>query len=146
MKRSKPGILTALCVTGLLAAGAATSATMNTSMGQLPPEQTQGRITYLTGGIGHDEATAMRKEEGRFPLSLEFIRRAKPADEYVADVNVTIKNPKGNTELQAYAAGPYLLAKLPDGKYTVNADLNGKSRTREIVIAAHKPEHVVFEW
>ena len=59
---------------------------------------------------------------------------------------MTIKDPQGKTDLHALADGPILLARLPDGKYKVSAELNGKTRTRDVVIAQHKPEHIVFEW
>jgi hypothetical protein len=146
MKHGKSLTLGALVATGFLGAAPAISATMNNTMTRLPPEMTQGGITYMSGGIGHDEAAAMRKEEREFPLSLEFVKRAKPADKYLAGVDVTIKGPDGKTELHALADGPMLLARLPDGKYKVSAELNGTTRTRNVVIAQHKPEHVVFEW
>jgi len=58
---------------------------------------------------------------------------------------VTIKDPQGKTDLHTLADGPMLLAKLPDGKYKVSAELDGKTRTRDVVIAKHKLEHIVFE-
>lgn len=148
MKRrsKKPLKLAAVAVTGMLAAVPLLSVAMSTTTGPLPPERTQGSITYMSGGIGHEEAMAMRKEERRFPLSLEFIRRAKPTDEFLANVDVTIKDHQGKTELQALASGPYLLTDVPDGKYTISADFNGQTKTRNVVVATHKPERVVFEW
>jgi len=146
MKHGKSATLGALVAISLLGATPVISATMSSTTGKLPPELTQGGITYMSGGIGHDEAAAMRKEEREFPLSLEFVKRAKPADEYLAGVDVTIKDPQGKTDLHALADGPILLARLPDGKYKVSAELDGKTRTRDVVIAQHKPEHVVFEW
>jgi hypothetical protein len=88
----------------------------------------------------------MRKEEGKFPLSLEFVKRSKPVAEYLAGVNVMIQDRQGKTELQALADGPYLLARLPDGRYKVRAELNGQTKTHDVVVAAHRPAHVVFEW
>ena len=146
MKRSKSLNPGAVIILSLLAAAPVTGATDTPGTGQLPPEQTQGRVTYVTGGIGQDEAMVLRGEERRFPLSLEFIRRAKPADEFLANVNVTITDLQGRTELRALAEGPYLLASLPDGKYRVTADHDGQIKTRDVVIAARRPERVVFEW
>jgi hypothetical protein len=146
MKHGKSLMLGAFVATTILGAAPAIGATTNSMMGKLPPELTQGNVTYMTGGIGHDEAAAMRKEEREFPLSLEFVKRAKSTNEYVAGVDVTIKDPQGNTDLHALADGPMLLARLPDGKYKVSAELDGKTRTRDVVIAKHKPEHIVFHW
>jgi hypothetical protein len=146
MKHGKSMILGTFVVTGILGAAPAIGATTNSMMGKLPPERMQGNVTYVTGGIGHDEAAAMRKEERKFPLSLEFVKRAKPTSEYLTGVDVTIKDSQGKTDLHALADGPMLLAKLPDGKYKVSAELDGKTRTRDVVLAKHKPEHIVFEW
>jgi hypothetical protein len=146
MKHGKPVTLGALVAMSFLGAAPAMSATMNNTMSNLPPQLTQGSITYMSGGIGHDEAAAMRKEEREFPLSLEFVKRTKPTDEYLAGVDVTIKDQQGKMDLHALADGPILLARLPNGKYEVSAELDGKTRTRDVVIAQNKPEHIVFEW
>ena len=76
----------------------------------------------------------------------EFVKRAKPSDEYLAGVDVTIRDTRGKTDLHAFADGPILLARLPAGKYKVSAEVDGKTRTRDVVIAQHKPERIVFEW
>ena len=146
MKRSNSLNPAAVVIVSLLAAAPAIGAAETTDAGQLPPTQTQGSVTYITGGIGQDEAMALRGEERRFPLSLEFIRRSKPADEFLANVSVTITDLQGRTEFKAVAEGPYLLASLPDGKYKVTADHDGQIKTHDVVIAARKPERIVFEW
>lgn len=146
MKCRKSLKLGGFVLTGLLATAPVASAIADVSVTELPPKQTQGTVTFMNGGIGHDEALSMRKEEGRFPLSLEFIKHAKPVDEALADVDLTITDSHGRTALQTLASGPYLLADLPDGKYRIDADLNGQTKTRDVVIAARNPEHIVFEW
>ncbi|HEX7272580.1 MAG TPA: carboxypeptidase regulatory-like domain-containing protein [Casimicrobiaceae bacterium] len=112
----------------------------------LPPEQVQGKVSYVSGGIGSDEATLMRKEEARFPLSLEFVKHDNDRNDYLAGVNVTIKGKHGESDLSTVADGPYLLATLPDGRYEVSADHDGHMQTRNVVIAGDKPTHIVFEW
>lgn len=111
-----------------------------------PLEQSQGDVTYLTGGIGSAEAAAMRKAQARYPLSLEFVKRAKPRDEFLANVNVTIENRAGNAALATTSQGPFLLARLPEGKYTVRVEDDGKTKVRHVTLAARKPQHLVFEW
>lgn len=112
----------------------------------LPPQESQGAVTYRTGGIGQSEAAAMRQAEKSYPLSLEFAERAGPKNWFLANVEVTIKDQHGNTALQTFSDGPFLLARLPDGHYTVTATDNGKSETRQITVAAGKPDHLVFVW
>lgn len=146
MKRTNAAVLGALAAAGLLAAGPAMSAGDHMAMSMLPPQHRQGNVTYVSGGIGQAEAAAMRREQSTFPLSLEFLKRASSGDQYLADVAVTIKDPHGNTVLDTVTNGPFLLARLPDGKYTVTADSEGQARTRNIVITGQKPEHVVVAW
>ena len=112
----------------------------------LPPEETQGAVTYRTGGIGQSEAAAMQQAEKNYPLSLEFAERAGPKNWFLANVEVTIKDQHGNPALRTFADGPYLLARLPDGRYTVTATDNGRSETRQITVAAGKPDHLFFLW
>ena len=112
----------------------------------LPQLQQQGSIAYLTGGIGTDEAAAIKKAASRYSLSLEFARHAKPKGEFLADVDVAIKDDKDNDVLKVVSDGPFLLAKLPPGKYTVMAKANGQIKTMKTTITAGKPEHLVFVW
>ena len=138
--------LGALFASGLLIAAPAMSANNYSAMSRLPPEQRQGDVTYLMGGVGKEEAAALRKDEANFPVTLEFLKHAKPHAEYVSNVNVTIKDHEGKTMLNTVADGPLLLAKLPDGKYKISASDNGMSKERNIVVASQKPERIVFEW
>jgi Carboxypeptidase regulatory-like domain len=137
----------------LVAAGALIAVNMfafgappDTDVSNLPPEKTEGSATYVTGGVGLDEATAMRQAKSAYPLSLEFVKHAKPKDEFMANVEVTIKDNTGNIALKTMSDGPYLLAKLPDGKYTVIAKADGKSKTEQVTVARGKSAHLIFVW
>ncbi len=112
----------------------------------MPPTQTQGSVSYVSGGIGEDEAAAMKQAAGSYPLEMEFLRRAQPKDEYVADVKVEIKDQHDKKVLDTTANGPFLLAKLPAGRYTVTADLGDKAEKRTVQIAPHAHHRIVFEW
>ena len=133
-------------VASILFAAPAVGAGQYSSMSNLPAEQKQGDVTYLMGGIGKEEASAMRKEESHFPLTLEFLKQGKPHAEYLTGVGVTIKDHEGKTVLNTVADGPLLLAKLPDGRYSILATNGGMTKDRAVVVAARKPERVVFEW
>ncbi|HCE09644.1 MAG TPA: hypothetical protein DEQ40_13800, partial [Oxalobacteraceae bacterium] len=109
--------MTTLTAASMFATGSARS--MNAA--DLPHEKVQGPVIYLTGGIGQDEATAMKHEESRYPLALEFVEHAKPKDQYLANVDVTIKDRTGKTALKTISEGPFLFAKLLSGRYTVIA-------------------------
>jgi energy-converting hydrogenase Eha subunit F len=146
MNRTKR-MLSALFVASLFAAPAM-GAGDDVVPGPLPPEQTQGQVTYITGGVGQEEAAAMRMQAPRFPLSLEFIKAAKPNAEFLSGVNVTIKDQQGKTVLSTISDGPILLARIPPGRYTVTATAQDQveAKQRNVVLAERKPERIVFEW
>lgn len=112
-----------------------------------PPEQTVGSVEYRVGGIGADEAEAMRRLSSEYPLTLTFVERsADGRDMYTANVDVTIADHSGDAALDIQAPGPLLLADLPDGRYTVEATLDGDTKTQQVEVAAGQTERVVFVW
>ena len=119
---------------------------------QLPPLQTQGTVQYVTGGIGKDEADAMKQAEAQFPLTLEFATSAEkpPAFDatapFVADANVAIRDQQGRGVLSARSEGPLLLIRLPSGNYTIEAEWNGVRKQRTIALASGKRQHVMFDF
>jgi hypothetical protein len=142
MKSKKYLIATAIAVSGL-------TLTLNAFAAQtsyLPATHRQGEVSYLSGGIGLSESDAIKQVAKTYPLELEFVLKAKPKAEYVANVKVRIKDAHDKTMLKATAGGPFLLAKMPAGKYQVSADRDGKLIHREIEIAANGHQRVVFEW
>jgi hypothetical protein len=112
----------------------------------LPPVKTHGEIQYVTGGLGEAEYVALRQAQCRFPLALEFLRRAVDHDTYVADVDVVVIDDHGVDVLAVRSDGPYLLAKLPDGDYTVRATYFGHTLERDVRVAASASARVAFVW
>ena len=127
----------------LVAAGALPAMSMVAP--NLPAERTQGTITYLTGGIGSDESAAMLAARAQYPLALEFVRKAKPRDEYLGKVDVAIEDSSGEV-LHATSDGPFLFARVPAGKYIVRAEDDGRVKMRHVNIAPGKHKQLVFEW
>ena len=114
--------------------------------GTLPPEQTQGPVTYVSGGIGQDEAQAFAAAAMQYPLALEFSIKHTPRAEYTANVHVTVTDAQGQRVLDTRSDGPFLLAKLPAGRYIVTAERQQQPLTRTVHVATHKPTHVMFLW
>jgi hypothetical protein len=114
----------------------------------LPAPQTRDGVTWLSGGIGETQAHAFRQEARHYPLALEFVlvpagKHAKA--EFTADIPVTIRDAHGKVVLSATSAGPFMLLKLPEGRYTVLAEHEGKKLERHVVVGrAH--HRLVFEW
>ena len=85
--------------------------------------QTQGDVTYLCGGIGEEETNYMKHEAQGYDLMLTF---ATQDGSYLADVNVDIRNPKGEPVLQTKCDSPILLVDLPrSGTYRIRAETAG---------------------
>ncbi len=142
MKKWKASSKTLLLCLTLLTATSVFSAEMRT----IPEEKMQGAVSYVTGGIGHDEAVAMKHASSKYALSLEFARHSKPRGEYLADVEVTIKDRKGHTVLEAVSDGPFLLTNIAPGSYTVWATSEGKTQKQQVSLGKNKNRHLLFAW
>ena len=112
----------------------------------LPQENVQGAVSYISGGVGKDESDAIKQAEKRYPLALEFSRHGAGMNEYVADVRLTIEDKAGNIVLRADSLGPFVLARMSDGRYTVKAERGGRTQVRQVSVAAGKSEHVAIGW
>jgi hypothetical protein len=110
--------------------------------GTLPPERSQGSVTYVSGGIGKDESDAMKQAASRYSLAIEMASPAGP----LADVKIDIRDQRGATVLNTISDGPILLANLPPGRYTVNATKNGASQQRDIVVGSGARQRVMFSF
>ncbi len=106
--------------------------------------QTQGEVTFVSGGIGEDEHKALRAIQGQYNLHLTFA--VKGSGEYASDVKVKIEDAKGHTILNTAAAGPHLFAKLKPGHYKVTADRDGHVITEDVAAPAKHGISVVFHF
>jgi hypothetical protein len=123
--------LLALSVCALLAASPAVRA-------ELPAPQTQGAVSWVSGGIGEGTAAEFKAAQSQYALSIEMSRVAKPKNEYVSDADVRIVDAKGAAVLQAKADGPFMLVKLPPGSYRVEATLEGKTAKSAVLKVGSK--------
>ncbi len=113
-----------------------------------PPIHVAHGIEYMSGGIGADEAELMRVVEPRWPAVFEFSVKDGKGAAFAADVVLTVRDAQGNAVLdQVHSAGPYLMARLDPGRYTVEAVLAGQKIQREISIRGPGTSiKSVFEW
>jgi len=117
-------------------------------MGTLPPAQIRGDIAWLSGGVGMSQAKAFENAEARYPLTLEFIlrpdRKGAPV-EFTAAIPTTITDSHGKQVLSATSQGPFMLLRLPEGRYTVVAEHRGHKIERHVFVGRGH-HRVVFEW
>lgn len=127
---------------GLLAA----SSGYTQAMTGLPPVHKDGAVEYLSGGIGKDESMVVEKASHHWPLTLAFVQKGQQRAEYTADVAVLVRDAQGHTALQTKVDGPYLLARLAPGHYTVEATLANKTLHRKVDIKAGHMARETFVW
>ena len=120
------------------------AAALQASAATLPQAKTENGVSYLSGGIGQDEAAAMRAEAKDYPLSMVF--SAGKDNEYLAGVTVTIKDKTGKQVLNTASTGPILLVKLPAGRYSIAAERNGQTLRRTVQVNHHGDKRVNFHW
>lgn len=130
-----------------LAAGSGLAADISA----LPPEQVQGNVRYVMGGVGSDEADAMRQAASHYPLVIELAAKPVPSDSYphdvyLANVRVDIRDEQGQTLIGTITDGPMLLASLPPGRYTINAETGGISKQKSIDVGRGGSQRVLFEF
>lgn len=107
--------------------------------------QTENGITYLCGGIGANEAQAMKRAASEFDLMLTF---AASNGAYLADVNVDVADARGKPILNTTCGGPIMLVDFDKGgKYRVRAEAGQHivSRTVQVRDGA-KVENVAMSW
>jgi hypothetical protein len=115
-------------------------------MSALPPAHANGAVTYLTGGIGSDQSSAIKSVMNRYPLVLEFVGRTSTGNDYLADVQITISDSHGKDLLSTKSDGPFMLVSLPHGRYNVTATYNGKSEHREVNVSDITHAREIFTW
>jgi len=109
---------------------------------QIQPMQQNG-ITYLSGGIGEDEARAIGQAQG-YNLHMTFA--IGPENKYVPDVDVTVQDASGQALLTLSDAGPLVYVQLPPGKYSVVATRNGEERRDTADVGSGAARKLVFHW
>ena len=99
--------------------------------GWLPPGgsmqvQTQQGIRFASGGIGLSGRDELRTLSPQFNLRLMFAMQ--DSGNYLAGAQVRILNSRGAVVLDATSEGPYFLAQLPPGSYTVEVSALGQTQ------------------
>jgi hypothetical protein len=96
--------------------------------------------------VGKDESDAISRAAGAWPLVLELSQSLPPRAEYISDVQITIKDKSGNTVLDMTSEGPYVLVKLPAGKYSLDATYESKTLHRDISLEKGRSKRLSLMW
>ena len=110
-------------------------------------EQSQGPVTFVSGGVGEDEAAAMRQAAADYPLTLEMATAAGGSrNAYIAHAKVDIQDATGRAVLETTTEGPLMLVNLPSGVYHVAVNWNGVEREKTVQIGGDRRQHVMLEF
>jgi hypothetical protein len=132
------------CIVALLALGLASTASTQTI---LVPQDANGTASYVSGGIGEDEAEAMRQASANYPLTLELATAAGgPRDAYISDAKVDIRDGNGNPVISTTTQGPIMLVRLPAGTYTVDVGWHGTEKHKTVEVSGERRQHVMLEF
>ncbi len=105
--------------------------------------QTQGDITFVSGGVGLDEVDAMQALKPNYNLHLLFVLSS---GDYLSDIEVAIFDKKGNVYLQTLSLGPFMLVNLKPGSYFVKARLDEQVVQKKVTVTGHKASSLSFIW
>ena len=117
------------------------------SLAQLPPSKTQGDLTFITGGIGSDESSAMFAAAKKWSLLIEMSEiDGSGRGVWIAGIDIRVLNAKQQSILGVVCDGPLMLLNAPPGQYTVEASYQGKLLKRSVVIKEGDPQKLSLFW
>ena len=135
-------LLFTLALPWTLAAAADLNAPIDMQAVQLQPQEQNG-VRYLQGGIGQDEANALRKTKG-YDLHVELSTGAQ--GKFQSGASVDIQSAQGQPELSVTDVGPLLFVQLPPGHYKVTGNAEGETVQQQVVVDGKGPATVNLHW
>src|SRR5262249_19504799 len=118
---------------------------MRAADAQMPQPQTQGGVTFITGGVGIGQQQYMDSVQKDYNLHALFVQMGTGA--FFADLEVqVVDSPSSKTIINASQAGPMFWAKLQPGSYAVTASHAGKPITKNVVVPSQGAAELFFFW
>ena len=108
-----------------------------------PTPQQQNGVSYINGGVGQEEQSAMRAQRADYNLLLTFATKQSGA--FRSDVQLDILDAKGANVLSVANTGPMFYARLPNGTYRISAAAEGKVFKRTVKIGGAAKE-MTLHW
>jgi hypothetical protein len=116
------------------------------ALAQIPQTQYSQGISYITGGVGEGETTAILAEAKQWPLTLELSQLENGRGVWIFGANIKIVNAKKQTIFDAVADGPYMLINLVPGDYVIEASYQGVAQTKALSIKADAVQKINLFW
>lgn len=115
-----------------------------TSLARADDMASSGDPLYINGGVGQEEADAIRAQAAGFNLRLYL--SAGKAGKSITGVSLNVTDSKGNSVVQLDDAGPMLFTRVAPGNYRIKADYNGNTLSRNISVAGRKGSNVYLNF
>ena len=96
----------------------------------------------MSGGVSEEARDNLRAIAQDFNLKLIL---ATKSGAYLSDVAVVVSDERGQRLLDAKSEGPWFYAKLPSGRYSIEASANG-TVVRKTVKVGPQLSQVDFRW
>jgi hypothetical protein len=103
-----------------------------------------GDVQWVSGGVGTDERAEMLLALPDHNLKL--LTAAEGSGAFLSAVRVVVHAAGGWTVLDTSLEGPWLLARLPPGRYDLVATWGGRSQARSFTIAATGRRELFLYW
>lgn len=142
MKRLGMSILAASMLAAFAGGAQAQSAAQSNEPARTAAARS-GSVDFLSGGVSLEARQELAAQAKQYNLHLEFAYA--PEGEYLSEVQVDIADSRGNNVLSTRTQGPWLLAKLPAGNYTVTAKFGDTVRKQQVNVGAGK-RHLVMRF
>lgn len=112
---------------------------------QIPDTKYSQKISYISGGVGEEEAQAILAEAKQWPLLLELSQLENGRGVWIFGAKIKILNAQKKLIFDAQADGPYMLINLAQGEYALEASYQGAIQKRTINITS-SPQKVNIFW
>ncbi|PWB34053.1 hypothetical protein DCO48_07045 [Pseudomonas sp. SDI] len=109
---------------------------------QLQPMEQNG-ISYLQGGIGLDESTALQQTTG---YNLHISLSSGPENQYLSGASLVLQSASGQALLSLEDVGPLVYVKLPAGSYRVVASYDGVQTEQRVSITGKAVATANLHW
>lgn len=98
---------------------------------------------FVSGGVGKAERDRFEAMSSDYNFKMQM---ATSGGEFISDVNVQIKDAKGNAVLETVTEGPMLMAKLPSGTYLISATKFGETKTQTVQVSEKGSKKINIFW
>ena len=105
---------------------------------------TKSGLSYMTGGIGEEDAAIMHANAKNFTLNLVFSEGT--SGQSVTDVNVNIYNEQSESVFRIVGSKPMLYVNLPVGTYTILANNNGQKLRYKFTVEENVNQRIILNW